>query len=42
MHVPRRLLSRPDPQTHQALYLLEEGAALGDTESQAALAAFWY
>ncbi len=22
----KRLLSRPDPQTHQALYLLEEGA----------------
>lgn len=38
----KELLSRPDPQTHQALYLLEEGAALGDTESQAALAAFWY
>ena len=32
MHVPKELLSRPDPQTHQALYLLEEGAALEEIQ----------
>lgn len=38
----QELLSRQEPHVREALYLLEEGAALGNIECQASLAAYWY
>lgn len=38
----QELFARTKPQVSEALYLLEEGCALGDIDCQIALAAFWY